>query len=449
MPESRKHLFLILICILLGGFSSAQQNVSSPYSRYAFGELNNNGLAAYSGWGFSSVALADSFLINISNPASFANIMPHRPIFDIGVGGMFVQSSSQNTSETSNAIGLRNITLAFPINQRSGFSFGIVPFSSVGYNMKSVVAEENIGDVTYSFKGEGGINRLYLGGGYKIVNAKRHTVSLGVRGSYLFGNILRERKAVFPAYTGILNTKVKHNTIVSDFLADFGLQYKMKIKDSIQLSVGIAYNLGADINARQEMLAYSFRNTSTEYPLDTIQYIDTISGYMSFPTRLSAGFAYEVLIPRDKGLNRRLVITGQYDMQNWSQYAEVFGGVTVDDQLKNSSGFGFGIQYTPLVFEKIPEAKIWQTASYRIGYRSYSTYLQLNNTQLKQNGISFGLGLPLLNSRSLSMLNIGGEIGNKGTTENNLLEERYFNLYIGISVSPSNTDGWFHKRKYD
>jgi hypothetical protein len=42
-------------------------------------------------------------------------------------------------------------------------------------------------------------------------------------------------------------------------------------------------------------------------------------------------------------------------------------------------------------------------------------------------------------------VNIGVEIGQKGTTDAGLLKENYTNIMLGFSLS----DVWFIKRKYD
>ena len=47
-----------------------------------------------------------------------------------------------------------------------------------------------------------------------------------------------------------------------------------------------------------------------------------------------------------------------------------------------------------------------------------------------------------INSR---MPDLGFEFGKKGTTTNNLIEENYFNVSVGLSLS----DIWFKKRKID
>jgi hypothetical protein len=57
--------------------------------------------------------------------------------------------------------------------------------------------------------------------------------------------------------------------------------------------------------------------------------------------------------------------------------------------------------------------------------------------------VTLGFGLPVGNG--FSSATIGLEYGKKGTKNNNLLEENYFNVSIGLSFS----DKWFVKRKYN
>ena len=78
---------------------------------------------------------------------------------------------------------------------------------------------------------------------------------------------------------------------------------------------------------------------------------------------------------------------------------------------------------------------------YRAGFRYENTGLLINNQSINDYGMNFGIGLPV----TYSKINIGVEFGKKGTTSNGLIEENYFNLSIGLSLS----DKWFRKRKID
>jgi len=54
-----------------------------------------------------------------------------------------------------------------------------------------------------------------------------------------------------------------------------------------------------------------------------------------------------------------------------------------------------------------------------------------------------GLGFPV--SGTFSNINVGLEMGKKGTKYYGLVEENYFNISVGLSFS----ERWFIKRKYD
>lgn len=66
----------------------------------------------------------------------------------------------------------------------------------------------------------------------------------------------------------------------------------------------------------------------------------------------------------------------------------------------------------------------------------------MQNTQIKDFGISFGFGFPL--PRSLTTINLGFEIGRFGTKVNDLYQNNYFRVNLGVSV----WERWFIKRKY-
>ena len=70
-----------------------------------------------------------------------------------------------------------------------------------------------------------------------------------------------------------------------------------------------------------------------------------------------------------------------------------------------------------------------------------------NFSKVDDFGISFGLGLPL--GRKLSNLNLGFEFGKKGTTSNNLIQENYFNVRLGLSLIAAGRQAWFQKRRID
>ena len=92
----------------------------------------------------------------------------------------------------------------------------------------------------------------------------------------------------------------------------------------------------------------------------------------------------------------------------------------------------------------------WDRVTYRAGLRFEKTGLLVSKTsvvgdfiEINDFGISFGLGLPM--GKKLSNLNLGIEYGTKGSTANNLIQEKYFNFRLSLSLN----DSWFIKREID
>jgi hypothetical protein len=103
------------------------------------------------------------------------------------------------------------------------------------------------------------------------------------------------------------------------------------------------------------------------------------------------------------------------------------------------SRIGFGGFYIP-EFSSI--TSYWKRIVYRVGFRSEGKGYLINNQSIKENGITFGLGLPMA---GLSNTNITFETGKLGTKNNNLIEENYWAIRLGFSLN----DIWFIKRKYN
>ena len=103
------------------------------------------------------------------------------------------------------------------------------------------------------------------------------------------------------------------------------------------------------------------------------------------------------------------------------------------------------MEYTP---DALSPNAYYKRMNYRAGFRYSQSYIQLRETQLKEIGINFGVGLPIRASDRggrASLMNISAEIGKRGTVENNLISEFYGLLSIQITLR----DIWFRKLKYD
>ncbi len=117
--------------------------------------------------------------------------------------------------------------------------------------------------------------------------------------------------------------------------------------------------------------------------------------------------------------------------------------------LKNSRKFSFGAQYIPNKNAGTKEP-YYKKIAYRAGFRYGVTYLELRNTALRDVAVTFGAGFPLRKIKvgetySQSVINVGFEFGQRGTTIYELIREKYAKVVIGFTLN----DRWFIKRKYD
>jgi len=79
---------------------------------------------------------------------------------------------------------------------------------------------------------------------------------------------------------------------------------------------------------------------------------------------------------------------------------------------------------------------------YRGGLKFEKTGLVVNGESIDDRGLTLGLGLPI--TGTISNVNIGFEIGKRGTTASGLVQENYANISVGFSLN----DKWFVQRKF-
>ena len=84
---------------------------------------------------------------------------------------------------------------------------------------------------------------------------------------------------------------------------------------------------------------------------------------------------------------------------------------------------------------------------YRYGAYYEKGNLAINGTNINQFALTGGVSLPFENRSAARMsgIDLGLEIGKRGTLENNMIRQNFVNLRIGLNFA----DKWFNKRLYD
>jgi hypothetical protein len=350
------------------------------------------------------------------------------------VGGSYSSTDlkSNQSSDKASSSTFDYLALNVPLG-KFGFGFGLIPYTSVGYKLESFNDNDNIEN---RFQGEGGLNKAFLGFGYQITKG----LTVGVDFQYNFGNV--ENSIVNFQYTdGILTqyqTRENNRSDLSGLNMNFGLSYKTLLGKKIELVSSLTYSPESNLSSKNErsISTITIGSTGQEFVRNTIEVNLESNGLRDTDLILPSRIAFGAGV----GERRKWFVGAETTFLKTSKFSNdlIDSGASYEDAYSFSLG-GF---YIP---EYNSFSSYWKRLVYRAGFRTEETGLNIENESIKEFGISFGIGIPVGDIRLLSNANIGFEIGQRGTTNSNLIQENFINLQLSLSLN----DRWFQKRKYD
>lgn len=439
MYQKLKYTFAV--CLLLTGLvANAQVTVQSPYSKFGVGNIKGSMLPQYRAMGGISTGVGKSTFfnnINIQNPSSFANITS--TTLDIGVSGGYTELKNSSLTETSFNASLSHVALAFPIRSKSGLtksalSFGILPFSELGYDFKNSTkigsVTENQRDVDYKYTGEGGLTKAYLGYGRQFGDHLR----LGANVEYLFGSLIESRSTEFLNDLGAINSRIRDRNSLGGVAFSYGAQYDIRVDPKTTIVLGYSGSSSSTINSKSDRFVSQYAITNEgESPYGNVDSVENKQVDVKLPLIHNFGISIHK--------NDKWVIGADYRMGKWSEFN--IGGVS--QNLQDTYGFSVGGQFVP---DYSSINNYFKRIEYRLGFQYDKTYIQMNNQDVKQMAITFGLGLPLSSFERgvLYKMNLTAELGKRGNISNGLLQERYVNIHLGFTLNDSR---WFQRFKFD
>lgn len=420
-------VFLLLSVAL----ATAQENTSSQYSLHGIGIKRYRGTVANTSTGGISL-FSNDVAPSILNAATYGDLK--RTSFSVGGSYTSLKLEGNQGSQTVSNTTFDYLTVAIP-TKYFGFGFGIVPHSSVGNSRTDIEigedAASNSDDARNTNQGSGDVNRVYFGVGAKVYKG----LKLGAELRYNFGRldntILREPNDGEAIQT-VEQTDVAGFTYAFSTIYDFKLKEKYILRTSYQLEGSNKHkftNLQETANVRV--------NVGSDPTIDNAnrKFIDIADREFSLPTISTFGLA---LIHQDNwGVAIETFIASNGNFQDRFKNREE-DGITVS--YKDGGGVRLGGYFLPNINSL---TNYFSRINYRAGFRYENLGLQINNTEIKEFGISFGLGLPL--PRGYSNLDLGVEFGARGENNNDAIKEQFINFSLGLNLS----DKWFRKRKYD
>ena len=421
----QKALFLFAMIFVMTNGVFAQSDISSPYSRFGLGTMSKNRTnTILQGMGGICNALDGKYLLNNSNPASYAEMDSLTFLFDAGFYMKYMTYKTSNASEKGSNASFDYFDLGFGVTKWLKMGIGVAPYTNRAYSSTASFDYQYPYNIDY--EGTGGLNKMYWANGIKITKG----IALGFKINYIFGNVTDETTLYYPNYVYFHNERRTINLSFSDLTFDLGLILKKQLKNDYKITFGATYSRPATMNAHRNVFIrtmFKGYGTLTETPIDTILYKTNEKTKVNYPQSIGAGITLQ------KG--ERWLFGIDFNWSNWS----AFSMNNVSDSLQDSWNIAIGGCFTPY---NTSVSSYLRKVTYRAGFHYDQTFFNIYGTSINKYGVTLGLGLPI--QRAMTSVNIAVEFGKMGTVKNNLIEESYINISLGISLR----DKWFVKRRY-
>ena len=212
---------LFLATLLLGSalMVNAQSGTNSPYSQYGLGILSDQTSGFNRGMNGVGLGFHEHNQVNYLNPASYASIDSMTFILDAGISGQVTNFEENGVKKNANNSNFEYVVAGFRLLPHVGMSFGIIPFTNVGYNYSASewVNADKEAYYTNTYSGDGGLHQAYIGAGWEPVKG----LAVGANFSYLWGSIDR---SVSNSYSNsYYKTLTRYYSMqVNSYKVDFG-----------------------------------------------------------------------------------------------------------------------------------------------------------------------------------------------------------------------------------
>ncbi|MBQ9357617.1 MAG: hypothetical protein IJT98_10080 [Prevotella sp.] len=429
----------IVICCLFAASStisvysqnSLQSGTISPYSQYGMGVLGEQSQVAGRGMGGTGLALRGGTMVNTLNPASYSAIDSLTMLFDAGVTGQLT-----NFKENGNSVNARSAHFDYAVGlfrmmPYVGMSFGILPFSDVGYSYTSSTRlNSSVGSIVEQYTGKGGMHQAFIGIGWNPIK----TLSIGVNASYLWGNY--SRSVVTTGSTTVNSLSKTYKATVNTYNLTFGLQWQQPLGRHDNIVIGATLGLGHKMGADPQCEIVNL-NTATVVS-DTTTF--TIDNGLELPLSYGVGLAWNH--------NQTITVAADITQQQWgsTDYPEYDENTKTyalrSGLLRNRTRMSLGVDYVP---NSMSVRSYFKRIHYRLGTSYTTPYYNINGVKGPDEfSVSAGLGLPLQNAwNSRSVLNISAQWVR--TSAKDFITDNSFRISLGLTFN----ERWFAKWRID
>ena len=401
-------IVLLSAVLLFSAGLRAQNMSSSPYSRYAYGDMNENVPTGYRAMGGVGFGMRNNKAINPSQPASYTSCDTLTFMFDI--------AASVNWSRYEDAGGMKNkangnleyVTLQFPLFKRwIAMSVGLLPYSSVGYDISLSDSINSAYHYVTNYTGTGNISQVYGGLSFNIMN----WLALGANIYYMWGDLNHMRALEFKE-TGLNPTIQDEILSISDVRLRYGAQFFHTFGDH-SFTLGAIYENKMKLNSQFILIE---TQTSDSIPIFKegwdLPMVWGVGASYNWDNRLTLGFDFE----------RQCMASALYN-----------GLPGKETGLQDRNRYAFGVEYRHNPHgRQYYERMIW-----RAGINVQDEYLASIGPRKVTASIGFGFPLYTIGT----VINTTFEYMHRGGTPG--LVDNSLRVTIGASIA----ENWFMKRK--
>ena len=437
MIRTIERIFLLSVFLIVSVCVSAQDGTYgaySPYSIYGIGDISQEGSAFNKSMGGVGLATRNRRFINYMNPAAVTSRDSLSFMADFGLEQSNKIYRQGDLRSAHNTFNIHNFVMSFPIYRSSAFMVGITPFSDVGYDFSSIETDPDIiaqtGNISYDSYGTGSVYQVFAGAG--VTFWKR--LSLGAEAIYYFGNIDKVTNMDY-SNSSFRSLNSGSDLMVRGTTGKFGLQYEQKLGGDVSMIIGATYRLstslkGSALNyryANQDSVTDTLRNDVVDLNKAGLKFADELGVGISLKggEKWSAEFNYLRSDWRNSGFDSANGFSVKSDTETFSS--------TV------SQSFRAGFEIVP---NRNDIRYYLRKCAYRAGVYYDQSYYKLNGNSVNSMGITLGVTLPVF--RLYNGLTLGVDLGQRASTRNNMIRERYAKFVVGFNIH----DIWFQKVQY-
>ena len=400
-------IIVIIVALVMSVGAWGQNMTSSPFSRYAYGDLNENVPTGYRAMGGVGFGMRNNRAIDPAQPASYTACDTLTFMMDVAASASWSHYTDAGGVKNKANGNLEYLTIQFPLWRRwIAMSVGLLPYSSVGYD---ITLSDSIPGYrhTKNYYGDGNISEVYGGLSFNVL----HWFAFGANVYYMWGDLSHMRTLAF-----------------SDASATSTIQAEILSVSNVRLRYGAqlfhtfgkhTVNLGAIFENRMKL--------NSELVLIETQTDDSIPVYKEgwqMPMVWGVGASYN-------WANR---LTIGFDFERQCMASALYNGAKGRySGLQDRNRYAFGAEYRHnQMGRKYVERMFW-----RVGVNVQDEYL--TSIGAKKVSASIGIGFPLYTVGTV--INMTVEYSHRGDKTG--LEDNALRFTLGASIA----ENWFFKRR--